>query len=236
MKCGALGFVGKDGTPCGQDIAASAKGCIHHSPDITAEQRAAFHSDAVKSRDNRNQLPPEYKPLLRTREGIIATAEDVAYKVATGNMDVKRANVILKACGVANETHDGIDREKVTHALLSMEHGSHAVALYQRLMDGPMRALPVGNGGGEIVDVTPERAEPSTGAVVERLAEVMRKVEGPVLHRPSARKIQNASVKAAFAAFDAADDDDDEPTETVSWDNLKKPAEDAAEGGGETEK
>src|SRR5262249_39625228 len=157
---------------------------------------------------------------------------------------VKRATFVLKAARLANETLDGINNEKVTTALLSMEHGSTAVALYRRLTEGPMRALPLGAASdGEIIDVP---AAGSTEEVVERCAEAMRKVEGPGRPRPEPTMtrpaIRKASLNAAFDVLFAPDDvdgaegeGDDEPTETVSWDSLKNPGEadgvEAAEGG-----
>jgi len=81
MKCGDLGHVGKNGQPCGQDIAAAATACIHHSGD----------PERVKKMQTKGGLVAQHA--IRVKRGAVADSEPdlVIGTVAEIDVEITRA-------------------------------------------------------------------------------------------------------------------------------------------------
>ncbi len=152
MKCGDLGHKTANGTPCQQTIAATAKGCIWHSPDITDTQRRFYAQKGGEAVRKRKLLPadPTLPPFRMTaftsRRDVVAFVHDLARRVLTEKIDPKRVDTAIRAAGVALTAFGQETQERMVEALLKLEHGGTAVVMLERLTEhittGRRRPLP----------------------------------------------------------------------------------------------
>ncbi len=152
MKCGELGFKTAAGTPCQQNIPHGARGCIWHSPDRTPEEK---HFTAMKggmAQKERKLLPsdPTAPPFrmaaFESRQDVIRFVHDLARRVLTDNVDVRRIDSAVRAASVALSAFGQETQERLVEALLKLEHGGTAVVMLERLTErvavGRRRPLP----------------------------------------------------------------------------------------------
>ncbi len=137
MKCGELGFRNKAGAPCEQDVSSDSKGCMFHTS--TKEELSEFGKKAIKGflDQKLRKLPLSYpRPLFNSYANIISFTQDMARLALTGNVDLQRINVALKASSVARETVATAIQEKLYNAIMKLEHGAAAVSFLTKLSEG----------------------------------------------------------------------------------------------------
>ncbi len=140
-----------DRARCGKPRIADGLACRHpvpcpwHGAGATAESRSelARQGGLGKLRTLSHDTP---EPRFRTTEDVRRYAERTAYLVTTGQLDRHVAETALRAAGLGLQVHQLKNQERLTDALLRMEHGGAAVLLLSRLQeslaDGRRRPLP----------------------------------------------------------------------------------------------
>jgi len=121
--------------------------CLSHATD----------PDRIRRREERNRAGglnrlrtlPESTPVPKftTATDVRKFAERTAHQVLTGQLERQVAETGLKAAGLALQVRQVENQERLTNALLAMEHGQAAVALMAQLQQhnitpGPRRPLP----------------------------------------------------------------------------------------------
>ena len=135
MKCGEKGHKTIHGAPCGQDIAARAKGCLWHSR--TPAQRRILAAKGAIIQKMKNVLPASYQvPPFDTRESIVEWARDMAGKVLRGELSPKLSAEARGHAQLALQARTAEAQERLVEALLTVEHGGSALLLLTRLQDG----------------------------------------------------------------------------------------------------
>jgi hypothetical protein len=159
MKCGDKGFVNADGTPCQQNIAASATSCLWHDQTPKGKRKADLERKrgGIASRAKLS-LPASYlvKP-FDSVESIIEWAHEMAGKVLKEDVDPRRTSEARGFAQLAVSAHQIRAQERMVEALLRLEHGGTAVVLLERmqasLTSGQRRPLP-----GRMVTVPTEES------------------------------------------------------------------------------
>jgi len=133
--------------------------CLTHATDALR----------IRRRDERNQggghnrlrtLPKDTPvPRFATSAQVRRFAERMAHLVMTGQLARQVAETSLRAAGLALQVRQLENAERLTDALLRVQHGEAAVMLLARLQDsiasGPRRPLP---GRIQALPVSPEQA------------------------------------------------------------------------------
>jgi len=121
MKCGDMGFKTVSGAPCGQPLHHGATACLWHSraPEERSILAGRFGGMNRKSR----AVAQDYKVRQFTdRAEVIRFAHDMA------ELALKRRAATLALQAFAQEMN-----EKLVNALLQVENGGVAFALYKNL-------------------------------------------------------------------------------------------------------
>jgi len=132
MKCGDKGHVTALGQPCNQNIPKGASACLWHSR--TAEQRSLLAARGSVAANHRRALSKDYR--LRpfdNREAVIQFAQDMAELALKAPVDLRRIDSALRAAGLALQGFAQGINEKLVEALMQVEHGGVAFALYRNL-------------------------------------------------------------------------------------------------------
>lgn len=135
MICGDLGFKNKAGGPCSQNINAhKKKPCLWHS--TTPEQRKELVLAGQHAMRNRAALPADFKLSFQRLDDVISFAEGLSHQALKKNVDRKRIETAVKCANLAMNAHAAKNQESLLKALLTMEHGGIAAAIFARLKDG----------------------------------------------------------------------------------------------------
>jgi hypothetical protein len=148
MKCGELGFLNADGTPCRQNIAATATSCLWHDQSPRGRRKADLERKrgGIASRA-KLALPASYlvKP-FDSVDSIIEWAHEMAGKVLKEDVDPRRTSEARGFAQLAVSAHQIRTQERMVEALLRLEHGGTAIVLLERmqasLSSGIRRPLP----------------------------------------------------------------------------------------------
>jgi hypothetical protein len=142
VKCGDKGFLTADGQPCGQPIAASAKGCVWHSR--TPEERSALATKGALASRMRRYLPTAAPaPEFSTTEAIVRWAEQTAHRVLTGTLDPRAASEARQLAALTVSARQAEAQASLVDALMRLESGGAAVALLAQFTNANGKRTPL---------------------------------------------------------------------------------------------
>ncbi len=153
----ARGCVELGGTCPIHPVAVEADGqarCLTHATDPTRIRRREERNRAGGENRLRTLPKASREPRFRSAAQVRRYAERLAHLVTTGQLAVKLADTAIRAAGLALQVHQLKNQERLTDALLRLEHGGAAVMLLReslsegkrRPLPGRIQALPSGDG------------------------------------------------------------------------------------------
>jgi hypothetical protein len=144
MICGNLGFIGRNGQPCGQSINATTKEpCIWHKS--TPEERKAVSQLGTMASKMKKALPDLTIGDLTQDEGILQTLSALLKAAASQPVELRRVSEIRQGLGVAVSLRQAAATRELNRTLMRLEHGEHAVILLEQLRaNRTLRPLPPG--------------------------------------------------------------------------------------------
>ena len=139
--CGSSGHKAKDGRPCGYRIAETADSCPHHAPG--GSKAKDFQAKGLMA-SKFKRVPANVDVTgLETADAILGILAQVAVTAAKDpNPDLKRLDVIIRACNGANAVLQTKAIKELNDTIMRTEGHGPAFLLLERFKTGSSRPLP----------------------------------------------------------------------------------------------